>query len=253
MTDTGQREKRPLSLLLHGDTKSGKSTMSFTAPGPLLALDAEGSTKFLTSKADGTKFRKIKWDPMTQYPPACGDWDVCVVRAVNWAIVEQAYKHLVASPHCFRSVTLDSVTEIQRKCKANLKGTEQMQQQDWGMLLARMDDLIRGIRDLGEVESNPLEVAVFIAETVLPNNAVQKVPNMQGAVRTSMPYWVDLLGYVHQVPVPDANGQDSGARTVNLICGNNNLYLAGNRFQGMIPSIVGSPISITDIQNHVYA
>lgn len=244
-------QKRALSTLLHGPTKAGKSTISFTAPFPLLTLDAEGSTKFLRRKADGSMIRKIKWDPLREAPPPCGEWDVCVVRVGDWQTIHMAYQHLQASPHCFRSVTLDSITEVQRKCKANLKGTEQMQQQDWGMLLAKMDDLIRGIRDLCEIPGNPLEVAVFIAETVMVNG--MWVPNMQGAVRTSMPYWVDLLGYVHQIPVLDANGQDTGTKTVNMVCASNNMYLAGERFQGALPPVIGSPINLSDIQHVIYA
>lgn len=248
MSDT---EQQPMSVLLHGDSKAGKSTLSFTAPFPMLVQDAEGSTKFITRKPDGTKLRKIKWDPMRDYPPECGDWDICLVKSTNWQVIKQTYDHLSASPHCFRSTSLDSITEMQRKCKAALKGDEQMQQQDWGSLLNKMDALIRGTRDLCEIPGNPLEVSVFLAETVMKDGKWR--PNMQGAVRESMPYWVDLLGYVQQVPVPDANGQDSGQVTVNLVCGSNNQYLAGNRFQGAIPSVIGSPISITTLQQVVYA
>lgn len=244
-------DKQSLSFLLHGDTKSGKSTLSFTAPFPLLAQDAEGSTKFLNRTPDGKKIRKIKWDPMAEYPPECGDWDVCVVKSVNWQTIKQTYDHLTSSPHCFRSTSLDSITEMQRKCKAALKGTEQMQQQDWGQLLAKMDDLIRGTRDLCEVPGNPLEVSVFIAETVMKDGKWR--PNMQGAVRDSMPYWVDMLGYVQKVAVPDDNGQDSGQETVNLISGSSTQFLAGNRFQGAIPGVIGSPLSLSTIQHVVYA
>lgn len=250
MTETTP-EQQPLSFLLHGDSKAGKSTLSFSAPFPLLAMDSEGSTKFIRKKPDGTAFRKIKWDPMTANPPECGDWDVCVVKATRWPVIKQTYDHLVSSPHCFRSVTVDSITDIQSKCKAALKGTEQMQTQDWGALLTKMDDLIRGIRDLCEVPTNPLEVAVFIAQTVLKDGMWR--PNMQGGIRDNLPYWVDMVGYVKQLAVPDANGQDSGQKTVNLICGSNNQYLAGNRFQGVIPTEIGSPISINTIQQIVYA
>lgn len=244
-------EKLQLSAILHGDSKAGKSTLSFTAPFPLLAQDSEGSTKFINRTADGKKIRKIKWNPMNEYPPECGDWDVCVVKSVNWQIIKQTYDHLVSSKHCFRSTTLDSITDMQAKCKASLKGTEQMQQQDWGQLLAKMDELVRGTRDLCELPDNPLEVSIFMAQSVMRDGLWR--PNMQGGIRDNLPYWVDMVGYVQQVAVQDANGQDNGQKTVNLISGSNNQYLAGNRFQGAIPAVIGSPISLSTIQQVVYA
>ena len=62
-----------LSFLIHGPSKSGKSTLGATAPAPVLILDAEGSTKFLP-------IAKVEWDPISQAPPIYdGTWTHCIV------------------------------------------------------------------------------------------------------------------------------------------------------------------------------
>lgn len=240
-----------LSVLIHGPSKVGKSTLSFTAPGPLLVLDAEGSTKFITQRGfnSGISLKKIFWNPLKGPPPRHdGTWDVCVVRVGNWQTLDLAYQHLCASAHDFRSVTLDSITEAQNKCKRNMNVTA-MQQQDWGRLLDAMDNLIRGIRDLTLVPENPLQVAVFIAETKMKDGKWR--PYMQGAVEARLPYWVDVCGYVMQVDIMDANNQPT-IKQVNMICAPNAQYEAGERVQGKLPAIIASP-DITAIFHHVYA
>lgn len=241
-----------LSLLVHGPSKAGKSTLTFTSPLPLLVLDAEGSTKFINRpgfRAEGAKLRKVKWDPMVEAPPrADGSWDVCVVKVHTWQTMVMAYQHIQQSPHDFKSLSIDSITEIQRKCKANLTGTAQLQQQDWGALLNQMDNLIRGYRDLTLLD-NSLQVVVFVAETKMHEGKWR--PYMQGAIQTSLPYWVDVCGYVFQEPTLDGNGQPTG-KQVKMLATNHPQYEAGERVQGTLPDIVIEP-NITQILNTVYA
>lgn len=240
-----------LSALIHGPSKAGKSTLSFTSPLPLLVLDAEGSTKFIDEHGfkSGRRLRKIHWNPATEKAPRYdGSWEVCVVQAVTWASIDLAYKRLKMEPHDFVSMTMDSVTEVQRKCKANL-GVSAMQQQDWGRLLDEMDRIIRGFRDLTLMPNNTLQVAVFIAET--RNEDGLWTPYMQGAVKTSLPYWVDICGYVHQVKVKDANGAPT-IRQVNMLAANHPQYVAGERVQGRLPELIASP-DFTQILRTIYA
>ena len=240
-----------LSMLVHGPSKAGKSTLYYTGPLPLQVLYAEGSTKFITEQGfkSGNKIRKTYWNPLAGPPPRHdGTWEICVVQVTNWQIIDLAYQHLCVSPHDFKSVTLDSVTEVQRKCKANL-GVSAMQQQDWGKLLDAMDKLIRGLRDLTIVPGNALQVAVFIAETKMKDGKWR--PYMQGAVETSLPYWVDICGYLYQEATADANGQATG-KQVNMLCTNHPQYEAGERVQGRLPDVIAGP-NITDILNVIYA
>lgn len=237
-----------LSQLIHGSSKVGKSTYTFTGPLPMLSLDAEGSTKFINSAGfrSENKLRRISWNPIKERPPRHdGTWEVCVVNVPDWQTMRSAYDHLRMSPHDFRHVSLDSITEIQRKCKKNIKSTGQFQQQEWGQLLDEMDTLIRGFRDLLLLD-NPLQVATFIAES--DNKKTGKwSPYLQGAVATSLPYWVDLCGYAYQEKDP-ATGQ----QIFKILAAPHPQFEAGERVQGRLDATLINP-TINDILTKIYS
>jgi hypothetical protein len=235
-----------MSTLIHGPSKSGKSSLSFTGPFPLCALDAEGSTKFIKTAGFGAekKIKKITWNPLRESAPRYdGTWDVAVVNVPDWITMKTAKDRLQVEPHDFQSLSLDSVTEIQRKCKANMGKVTSMQQQDWGILLNEMDLLIRGFRDLLLLD-NSLRAVTFIAETVYKND--RWVPNMQGAIATSMPYWVDICGYMNQ------SVDETGKYQTNLLVKNHPKYEAGERVQGRLPDVIANP-NLSDILAAIYA
>jgi len=235
------------SALIHGPSKAGKSSLSFTAPFPLVTADAEGSTKFIRTAGfkSAVPARKIFWDPVREKAPVHdGTWDVAVVKVPDWMTLKTFRDRLKLEPHPFRSVSLDSVTEIQRKCKASFERRMSMQQQDWGVLLAEMDDMIRGLRDLTLVADNTLQVAIFISETVMKDGKWR--PNMQGAVATSMPYWVDVCGYLSQRELTD------GTTQTELLVSNHPQFEAGERVQGVLPKVIANA-NINDIIHHIYS
>lgn len=234
-----------MSILIHGPSKAGKSSLSFTAPMPLLVLDAEGSTKFINTNGFGgsTKLNKIFWNPMTETAPRYDKtWDVCVVNIPDWMTLKTVKQRLELEPHDFRALSLDSVTEIQRKCKASLGRAAAMQQQDWGVLLHEMDLLVRGFRDL-LLLPNTLQAAIFIAETRFKDGKWK--PYVQGALEISLPYWVDICGYAQQ------QADEEGNKTLKLLINNHPMYEAGERVQGRLPGVLTNP-DITDMIKTIY-
>lgn len=220
-----------LSVLIHAAAKVGKSTLSSTAPPPVLVLDAEGSWKFI-------KIRKIYWDPMSQpIPRHDGTWDACIVTITQWAQVDQIYRHLTQAEHDFVSVVIDSITEIQRRLKQNLKGTDAMQIQDWGQLLTKMDSTIRQYRDLTLLPI-PVRCVVMIAETREEKGKWR--PYMQGQIGVSLPYLVDICGYLYVAPKLDDNGQPT-QNIRKLWIGPHPQFESGERVQGTLPDDVESP------------
>lgn len=230
------------SILVHASAKTGKSTLGSTSPTPILVLDAEGGWRFIKEAGFRTKveLRKTWWDPLTGPPPRHdGSWDVCVVNIREWADLTRAYHWLTQAPHDFRSVIFDSITEAQRKLKANLRGTEQMRIQDWGDILVHMDKLIRDIRDLTLVK-NSVQVVMFIAET-RQNASGKWVPYMQGQISISLPYWMDVVGYLYSKAKVDGNGQATGEKQLELLVAQHPQFEAGERVQGALGDVVVEP------------
>ena len=230
-TPTPEPKVEVLSLLIHAGAKVGKSTLSSSAPTTVLVLDAEGSWRFI-------KTRKIHWDPMTQpIPRHDGTWDACIVTVTKWEHVQQVFRHLTQVPHDFVSVVIDSITEIQRRLKANLKGTEAMQIQDWGSLLTQMDSTIRSFRDLTLI-AGPVRVVVMIAETREERGKWK--PYMQGQIGVSLPYLVDICGYLYVDMAPDENGQPT-RKVRKLWIGSHPNFETGERVQGTLGDVVTEP------------
>jgi len=244
---------RTLSMLVHAPSKTGKTTLAATAPGPTVVLDAEGGWKWIAGALNpntGEPYRRVDWNPTEAPPGADGSWDFCVVTVRNWETVQTAYTWLASPNHGFTSFVMDSVTEIQRRCKANLRGTEAMKIQDWGTLLTQMDNTIRGFRDLTLTPDNPIKVAIFVAESKQAQTG-KVVPSMQGQIGNSLPYWMDVVGYLYAEQEADENGQPHGPKVRKLLVAQNDSFEAGERVQGRIGPIVTNP-NLTDIMKTIY-
>jgi hypothetical protein len=232
-----------LSLLIHADSKVGKTTLAATAPRPLI-LDAEGGTKFLPGseflqELYGRKPILHWWDPVQGPPPRHdGTFDICVVNIRDWSTVVSTYQWLMQAGHDFQSICVDSISEIQRRCRRNLKGTEAMRIQDWGVLLSEMERIIRDIRDLTLHPTNPLYVAMFIAESRETNG--KKKPFMQGQIETALPFWMDIVGFLHDEYLLDYNGQPTNP-VKRLSIKQSNTYEAGSRVQDILGEHVDNP------------
>jgi hypothetical protein len=220
-----------MSWLIHGGSKKGKSTVAATCPKPVLVLDAEGSWRFIPG-------RKVYWDPLKELPPTYdGTWDICVVHVQVWETVQLVYQYLTQWTHLpFVSVVIDSITEIQRRCKANLKGTDAMKIQDWGVLLSVMDSTIRGFRDLCLMQQLSVRCVVFVCET-RETGMGRLVPYMQGQIATSLPYWVDICGYMFVDYEMDANNQAT-QEVRRMWIGPHTQYEAGERVQGRLGNVL---------------
>ena len=243
-------EKNVLSILIHGDSKVGKSTLTSTAPTPMLVLDAEGSWKFIRERGfqSGLPLRTRMWNPLESPPRADGSWDVCRVAVNSWDDVQRVWAWISQSPHDFQSIVLDSITELQRRLKTNISSDGVIKGYDgWGALLARMDNLIRSMRDL-TLAPGPVRCVAFVAETSERNG--KYAPTMQGQIRDSLPYWVDICGYMFQ----SQGLGDDGATMVkmtNLWISPHPQFVAGERVAGLLPDNIVNP-SLSDMMSTIY-
>lgn len=238
-------------MLIHAASKVGKSTLTSTAPTPHLVLDAEGSWKFIRTAGfkSNIPLRHKRWDPIREPAPVHdGSWDVCIVSVRDWSTMQHTYQALTQQPHNFKSLTIDSITEVQRRCKKNLKGSSAMQIQDWGVLLDEMDNLIRSFRDLTLDPTNPISCVMLVCETKMINGKWR--PYMQGQIASTLPYWLDVVGYLYTMFTEDGNGQATIPRKV-LHVGPSDYWESGERVQGLLPDAILDP-NITTILNTVY-
>lgn len=182
---------RPLSTVIHAESGVGKSWLADTAPAPRLILDAEGGSKFTPSQP------KVYWDPMKEAPPLGQETVIVFVR--DFQTMQRSYEWLNSGQHDFASVGLDSVTELQKRCKdaiRALEGMGGMRIQDWGTLLDDMELLVRQFRDLWMHPIKPVPVTTFITTTAIDDKGMYR-PHVQGGLKLSLPYFVDVVGYLY--------------------------------------------------------
>lgn len=219
-----------LALLVHGPSKSGKSFLSDTSPAPRLVLDAEGG-----NAVAWTPSRKTYWDPVMEQPPVPdGTWDTCIVHVREFQTIIKAFEWLNSGMHHFQSVSIDSISEIQQRCVDSLVGTSQMRTQDWGELLRKVSSVVRSFRDLTNHPTKPLQAVIFIAMSTEKNGQMR--PYVQGQLATTLPYYLDVVGYL-QVTPPDEYGNCYRY----LMLQPSQTYLSGERVGGRLGPYVYIP------------
>lgn len=210
-----------LAALVHANPKVGKSTLGLTSPAPRLVLDAENGVKFFLKAED-----VVYWNPHRDAPPAPGEWTTCVVLVRDFSTMTKAYEWLNQAEHPFRSIVLDSLTRIQKRCKDALIGTDDVvTERQWGQLLVRMERLVGDYCDLLMHPTHPVE-CVFI--TALSDEKKGMIrPAIQGGLSTSLPGLVDLIGYYAVIEDADADG--NATRVRRLLVSAHPQYEAGDR------------------------
>lgn len=222
---------RGLTLLVHGETGSGKSSIAVTSPAPRLLLDIESGYRFLPIKT-------IKWDPMREAPPVYdGTWDTVVVVVHDYNTVLRVYEWLRSGQHQFRSLIIDSISELQVRLFDQLAGEEQLKMAQWGEVLRKMGGLLRNIRDLTTHPTNPLEAIVLTAMTRQDKDGVFR-PYLQGQLAVMAPYLYDVLGalVVETFTHPDPTQPPYSVRRMYIE--RTPKYEAKERVQGRLGKIV---------------
>ncbi len=180
---------RKLKLVVHGEWGSGKSTLGDTAPGPRLILDAEGGVQ-------DTPSRKIEWDPRLTIPELGPD-DSAVVTVYDVDALNKVHQWITQADHPFKSIIVDSLTEVQMRLKRRIKPPGQrMMQNDWGELTDRTMGMIETFRDY-TLGVHPVDVVVLICGTA-EKGAEHPVlrPMLQGSAAEKILGQVDVGTYL---------------------------------------------------------
>jgi hypothetical protein len=194
-------------------------------------LDVEGGHRFLPINV---KY----WDPIREEPPvADGTWDTCVVNVRDYDVVIKAFQWLQAGKHQFKSLIIDSISELQVKCMDQIAGKNQMQMQQWGELLRHMGALLRDLRDLTLHPTAPLEAVILTAMAKADKDGRLR-PYLQGQLAVQAPYFYDVLGYLDIETVPNPDPTQAAYRVRRMHVERNDRFEAGERVQGRLGSTV---------------
>lgn len=186
--------KQTLTIVVHGESGAGKSYLADTAPGPRLVFDAEGGVRFTPS-------RKVHWNPKDKPPEPDGSWDTAVVTVTDLDSLRYALQWLQVGQHPFKSIVIDSLTEVQKRFVDSIAGAEQMKLQDYGELSRKSESLVRQFRDLTMHQTHPVEVVVFVCGTRErgQEHAVLR-PALTGSMAEQLGYYVDVMTYLAVIP-----------------------------------------------------
>jgi len=181
-------ELRPLKILIHGDYGEGKSWLGATTPPPRLIIDAEGGSEFVFGK-------KTVWENPNDPPPDMDGFDTCIVRVAKTRDLQNVFQWLQRGKHPFISVTIDSLSELQKRIVDEVAGVEQLSPQDWGAVFRRGEALVRQFRDLVYNPVRPLTCVCYLTGSIERGRAEVRVgPHVQGQLGATLPGFVDIVG-----------------------------------------------------------
>lgn len=146
----------------------------------------------------------ISWNPLEGPPPEWdGKWQSCFVSVRDWATFDAAHQWLASGRHQFKSVVLDSFTELQKRLVDAISGINQPTMQQWGEVLRRMEDKARAFRDLAVSSDNTLEAVVAICLSHKRDEQVR--PFVKGSLELSLPGFFDVVAFLYTAQ-DDATG-----------------------------------------------
>lgn len=230
-----------LVICIYGEPGVGKTPTGQTASAPRLIVDTENGTKFLR----GTK---VYWDPLREAVPNMDGVDTCIVQGRDWETFEGVYDVLYSGNHPFKSLVVDSLSELQKRARDQIfasgaaqgnGATDAMNENRWGILLIRMETVVRELRDLSMNPVKPLETVVLVCLEDTING--KKAPLIQGKLGKSLPGFVDVIGYI----ATDL----AGNRTMSTRAAG--MHQAKDR-SGVLPASFGAPFNIEQIRVFIY-
>jgi hypothetical protein len=179
--------------------------------------------------------------------------DICVVDVQRWETVDQVINWVIRPDHPFQSIVMDSVTEVQNRCKKALVGIEGLQYQDWGKLLAHMSDRVKRFRDIVKDRDNPARVMVFTSEGKAQQDGTY-TPQMEGSLRNGIGYWMNTTACLRIAQVANQDGiiTDDSPTVRRLLVKPHPLYITGSHFEDRFESNTIDNPNITTMMGKIF-
>lgn len=204
-----------LKVLIYGEAGNGKTRFSGTTKprfNPFI-ISAESGLLSLNKLGHKYDYTEIK----------------------SWKELAEIFNFLKMGKHEYDTVILDSVSEMQNICMAQLladSGKEQLQMQEWGLLGTRMQSMIRSFRDL---DMNVIMTCLAETKTDELTGKTHTGPLLSGKTRDMIPAFFDEVFYAGVKTGKDKDGKE--VRKHYLLTAATETHIAKDR-SGMLPQYV---------------
>lgn len=214
-------------MLFYGDSGTGKTTLAGSADKvpamrPVLFVDIEGGTESLRHS----------------YP------EVDTVRVTTWKEMQNLYNVLYEGGTGYKTVVLDSLTEIQKFnmytiMEAVVQKRPDLDQdvpsmREWGKNLEQLRKMVRGFRDL---EMHTIFTALNKTDKDQRTGIVTMKPSLSGKLADEVAAFLDVVCYYYVKQVGD--GEDTQFKRL-LLTQKTDGQVAKDR-TGKLPMIIEDP------------
>lgn len=212
-----------INALFYGPPGVGKTVLAGSADAvpemrPVLLIDVEGGTMSLRHT----------------YP------DVQVVRVQSWDDMQRVYDALYSGQHDYKTVVLDSLTEIQKFSMYNIMRALLKKEPDrdpdipgmreWGKNIEQIRRLVRAFRDL---PMHTIFTALVAIDKDAKTGVAQARPSLSGKLSAEVGGFVDIVGYVYTKVV-------DGEITRAMLTQGTDRHIAKDR-SGKLPQVLEFP------------
>lgn len=215
------------NILIYGDSGTGKTVLAGSADEvpsmrPVLFVDIEGGTESLRDF----------------YP------DVETVRVTNWKEMQHVYDVLHDGDHDYRTVVLDSLTEIQKFNMYTIMNDLTQKRPDldpdvpgmreWGKNLEQMRKFVRAFRDL---EMHTIFTALNMTDKDQKTGQITMKPSLSGKLANEVAAFLDVVVYYYVKQI--GSGEDAEFKRL-LLSQKTDAQVAKDR-SNRLPMIVEDP------------
>jgi hypothetical protein len=216
-----------MNLLVYGESGVGKTILSGSADAvpemrPVLHIDIEGGTLSLANT----------------HP------DVNVVRVENWDQMQAVYDELHSGRTEYRTVVLDSLTEIQKFSMYNImqrvvaadpgRDPDIPSMREWGKNIEQIRKLVRAFRDL---PMNSIFTALAKSDKDTRTGTISKKPYLSGKLSDEVAAFLDVVVYYY---VKNVKEDDKTVQKRLLLTAATDNTVAKDR-SGKLPMILEAP------------